>query len=276
MEGWGETIVGVVRLVGLGGEAMPPDGGEQEVATRTTAPAARTRRGRGLHPRRAAPSCAEDAMANGSNLVDRTGSGVEPIASARLSGVTFEHMFERFTDRARRVVVLAQEEARMLNHNYIGTEHILLGLVREGEGVAAQVLQKLGADLERVRQQIIQLLAGYAGPTLTEPVSLSEEDIDLLEDIAKGASRKKIAEKLRLSRDELNSRIDRALEKLRSRSSAGHIEETHETPRCPRCRRDLAETGAVLTLDLAAQGTDETRAVSFAYCRRCGTWLGTV
>ena len=70
-------------------------------------------------------------------------------------------MFERFTDRARRVVVLAQEEARLLNHNYIGTEHILLGLIREGEGVAAQVLVKLGADLSRVRQQVIQLLSGY-------------------------------------------------------------------------------------------------------------------
>ena len=72
-------------------------------------------------------------------------------------------MFERFTDRARRVVVLAQEEARLLNHNYIGTEHILLGLIREGEGVAAQVLVKLGADLSRVRQQVIQLLSGYPG-----------------------------------------------------------------------------------------------------------------
>src|SRR5881396_3265151 len=72
-------------------------------------------------------------------------------------------MFERFTDRARRVVVLAQEEARMLGHNYIGTEHILLGLIREGEGVAAQVLVKLGADLNRVRQQVIQLLSGYQG-----------------------------------------------------------------------------------------------------------------
>ena len=72
-------------------------------------------------------------------------------------------MFERFTDRARRVIVLAQEEARMLNHNYIGTEHILLGLIREGEGVAAQVLVKLGADLNRVRQQVLQLLSGYQG-----------------------------------------------------------------------------------------------------------------
>jgi ATP-dependent Clp protease ATP-binding subunit ClpC len=57
-------------------------------------------------------------------------------------------MFERFTDRARRVVVLAQEEARMLNHNYIGTEHILLGLIHEGEGVAAKALESLGITLE--------------------------------------------------------------------------------------------------------------------------------
>src|SRR6476646_2302195 len=71
-------------------------------------------------------------------------------------------MFERFTDRARRVLVLEQEEARLLGHNYIGTEHILLGLVREGEGVAATVLVSLGADLSRVRQQVIQLLSGYA------------------------------------------------------------------------------------------------------------------
>jgi len=56
-------------------------------------------------------------------------------------------MFERFTDRARRVVVLAQEEARMLNHNYIGTEHILLGLIHEGEGVAAKALESLGISL---------------------------------------------------------------------------------------------------------------------------------
>src|ERR687892_1519087 len=72
-------------------------------------------------------------------------------------------MFERFTDRARRGGVLAQEEAIQLGHNYIGTEHILLGLIREGEGVAAQVLQKLGADLNRVRQTVIQLLSGYTG-----------------------------------------------------------------------------------------------------------------
>ena len=72
-------------------------------------------------------------------------------------------MFERFDQRARRVVVRAQEEARRLNHNYIGTEHILLGLIREGDGVAAQVLVKLGADLNQMRQQVIQLLQAHQG-----------------------------------------------------------------------------------------------------------------
>src|SRR5260221_140395 len=63
-------------------------------------------------------------------------------------------MFERFTDRARRVVVLAQEEARLLNHNYIGTEHILLGLVREGEGVAAKAMAAMEISLEGRRDQV--------------------------------------------------------------------------------------------------------------------------
>ncbi len=67
-------------------------------------------------------------------------------------------MFERFTDRARRVVVLAQEEARLLNHNYIGTEHILLGLIHEGEGVAAKGLESLGINLEAVRHQVVEII----------------------------------------------------------------------------------------------------------------------
>ena len=70
-----------------------------------------------------------------------------------------------FTPRAKKVLELSLREALQLGHNYIGTEHILLGLIREGEGVAAQVLVKLGADLSRVRQQVIQLLSGYSGPT---------------------------------------------------------------------------------------------------------------
>ncbi|PIE26387.1 MAG: NDP-hexose 4-ketoreductase [Micrococcales bacterium] len=75
-------------------------------------------------------------------------------------------MFERFTDRARRVVVLAQEEARMLNHNYIGTEHILLGLIHEGEGVAAKALESLGISLDSVREQVQEIIGqGQQAPS---------------------------------------------------------------------------------------------------------------
>ena len=82
-------------------------------------------------------------------------------------------MFERFTDRARRVVVLAQEEARLLNHNYIGTEHILLGLIHEGEGVAAKALESLGISLEAVRAQVEEIIghggSGAVGPHPLHP-----------------------------------------------------------------------------------------------------------
>jgi ATP-dependent Clp protease ATP-binding subunit ClpC len=75
-------------------------------------------------------------------------------------------MFERFTDRARRAVELAQDEARRLNHNYIGTEHILLGLIREGEGVAAKALESLGISLEAVRQQVEKIIGrGQQAPS---------------------------------------------------------------------------------------------------------------
>ena len=68
-----------------------------------------------------------------------------------------------FTPRSKKVLELSLREALQLSHDYIGTEHILLGLIREGDGVAAQVLVKLGADLNRVRQQVIQLLQGHQG-----------------------------------------------------------------------------------------------------------------
>src|SRR6202521_295743 len=79
-------------------------------------------------------------------------------------------VFERFTDRARRVLVLAQEEARLLNHSFIGTEHILLGLIHEGEGVAAKALESLGVSLEAVREKVEETI-GLAGtaPTGSPP-----------------------------------------------------------------------------------------------------------
>jgi len=91
----------------------------------------------------------------------RTGP-VRPVlwtgGQALLSNARRQTMFQRFTDRARRVVVLAQEEARRLDHNYIGTEHILLGLISEGEGVAARALESLGISLDAVRQQVEEII----------------------------------------------------------------------------------------------------------------------
>jgi prophage maintenance system killer protein len=87
-----------------------------------------------------------------------------PLVAAEMKLATLRKqptgMFRRFTDRARRVVQLAQEEARLLNHNYVGTEHLLLGLLGEGEGVAAKALASLGISLEAVRAQVEELI-GY-------------------------------------------------------------------------------------------------------------------
>jgi hypothetical protein len=83
-----------------------------------------------------------------------------------LSSARRQTMFERFTDRARRVVVLAQEEAKMLDHDYVGTEHILLGLIHEGEGVAAKALESLGISLDAVRQQVEEIIGrGQQAPS---------------------------------------------------------------------------------------------------------------
>jgi len=81
-----------------------------------------------------------------------------------------------FTPRAKKVLELSRRESRQLGHNYIGTEHILLGLIREGDGVAAQVLVTLGADLNRMRQQVIQLLHGHSAE---EPISARSAGLEL-------------------------------------------------------------------------------------------------
>jgi len=78
-------------------------------------------------------------------------------------------LFERFTDRARRVLVLAQEEAKELHHNYIGTEHILLGLVHEGDGIAAKALEALGVTLDGLREEVVKLAEPSSGPTPNSP-----------------------------------------------------------------------------------------------------------
>ncbi len=80
-------------------------------------------------------------------------------------------MFERFTERARQVVVLAQEEARILKHNYIGTEHILLGLVRENEGVAARILLDFDADAEKICNELLRKTSRQTGSAPRRPAA---------------------------------------------------------------------------------------------------------
>ena len=212
-------------------------------------------------------------------------------------------MFERFSDRARRVVVLAQEEARMLNHNYIGTEHILLGLVREGEGVAAKVLTGVGIDLEDVRREVEEMIGqGRSESTgqipfsprakkvlehsLREALQLGHNYIGT-EHILLGLARegegvgaqvlRKRGATLDGVRAEVVSLLSGEVGGSREAASTPPGEPAwHEEPCCPRCRARLSETALYRVLDVAPAGEGEARAVTFAFCRSCGTWLGTL
>jgi ATP-dependent Clp protease ATP-binding subunit ClpC len=141
-----------------------------------------------------------------------------------------------FTPRSKKVLELSLREALQLGHNYIGTEHILLGLIREGEGVATQVLVKLGANLNRTRETVIQLLSGW-----TEAAASSGgEEI--------GVFTETVAEMVEVAAD--------------------------DAPTCPNCFASLDETLAVKILETTAD--DEPFSVKIAYCRRCGVALGAV
>ena len=137
-----------------------------------------------------------------------------------------------FTPRAKKVLELSLREALDLGHNYIGTEHILLGLIREGDGVGAKVLVKLGADLSRVRQTVNKLLAGDQPGLQGEQPGLQAEP--------------------------------------RNRAP--------EPPRCPRCQAALADTAAYRIVEAKPSGPDseaETLRIVIAYCTSCGTAMGT-
>jgi ATP-dependent Clp protease ATP-binding subunit ClpC len=144
-----------------------------------------------------------------------------------------------FTPRAKKVLELALREALQLGHTYIGTEHILLGLIREGEGVGAQVLQELGADLNRVRQTVIQLLSGYtAGEAAAGgEVSVGETTYGPVEPLPEPERK------------------------------------PEDAPRCSSCDAALTETLAIKDLDIATEG-GEPVTVRVAYCSRCGVVLG--
>ncbi len=136
-----------------------------------------------------------------------------------------------FTPRAKKVLELSLREALQLGHSYIGTEHLLLGLVREGEGVAATVLVSLGADLGRVRQQVIQLMSGGQAPLGGAWV------------------------------DELGA------EATDPSSAAGE-------PRCPRCRESVVDQARFRTLRVSSDLEEaEPISIDVVYCLQCGTTL---
>jgi ATP-dependent Clp protease ATP-binding subunit ClpC len=205
-------------------------------------------------------------------------------------------MFERFTDRARRVVVLAQEEARMLNHNYIGTEHILLGLAHEGESVAARALGSLGISLETVRRDVEEIIGqGQSAPpghipftprakkvlelSLREALQLGHSYIGpehlLLGLVREGEG---VAAQVLQKR---GAELKRVRQEVIDTLAATPITETtaevpHEVPLCPKCRAPVKESIAYGVLDVRIPEEGEGRPVPFVFCLRCGTWLGTI
>jgi ATP-dependent Clp protease ATP-binding subunit ClpC len=224
-------------------------------------------------------------------------------------------VFERFTDRARRVVVLAQEEARMLNHNYIGTEHILLGLIHEGEGVAARALESLNISLEAVRRQVEEIIGqGQAAPTghipftprakkvlelsLREALQLGHNYIGT-EHILLGLIREgegiaaQVLQKLGADLDSVRQTVIQLLSGYAAGAEVRKVEGGAETeaepvteiapiavptaedaPMCANCFAALDETLAVKAMERTLQG--EHLSVKIAYCNRCGVALGAL
>jgi len=136
-----------------------------------------------------------------------------------------------FTPRAKKVLELSLREALELNHSYIGTEHMLLGLIREGQGVAATVLVRLGADPPRVRREVLRLISGSGHQTLGDEIT----------------------------------------DDVRGASSPGFVP---LAPCCPRCRAGVGETARTRTIVVRSDSEDTPPAsVEVVYCAACGTTL---
>jgi ATP-dependent Clp protease ATP-binding subunit ClpA len=230
-------------------------------------------------------------------------------------------VFERFTDRARRVVVLAAEESRLLNHRHIGTEHILLGLIHEGEGVAAQVLVSLGIPLERARREVEAMVgAGGHAPSghipftprakkvlelsLREALRLGHNYIgtehlllgvlregegvaaqvllrlggdlervarEVVEQIEPGVADTPSGERIEwpaeMSEQEVVGRTGTS-GVSHFRGVAGSL----DSPVCPRCQGGLERTARIAVFDVP-DASGETRPIRFVFCSACGEAL---
>jgi len=212
-------------------------------------------------------------------------------------------MFERFTDEARRVLVLAQEEARLLNHNFIGTEHILLGLIHQGDGVAAQALGSLGIRLEAVREAVEETIGPARTSTTGSPpftprakkvLELSlRESLQLghnyigTEHILLGLVREGegVAGQVLVSLGAELSRVRQRVIQLVSGADVPAPETEGEAgpapsarPRCSRCRARLSESARYTRIE-APPGDDAVEgqgplSMTVFYCGHCGTVLG--
>jgi ATP-dependent Clp protease ATP-binding subunit ClpC len=208
-------------------------------------------------------------------------------------------MFERFTERARRVMVLAQEEARLLGHNFIGTEHLLLGLVREGEGIAAQALAHFGITLESLREKVEETIGapplGAAGPPPFTPRAKRVLELSLREALELGHNyigTEHILLGIIREGDGVGARLlvefagdlatvhQQVIELLSGYSPTAAPRQpggpSGSPPDCPHCRASLAESARTRRLDLAADADHAGEPGStfiVVYCDACGRSL---
>jgi ATP-dependent Clp protease ATP-binding subunit ClpC len=213
-------------------------------------------------------------------------------------------MFERFTDRARRVVVLAQEESRLLNHHHIGTEHVLLGLIHEGEGVAAMALESLGISLETVRNKVEETIgAGESPPSghipftprakkvlelsLREALQLGHNYIGT-EHILLGLVREgegvaaQVLVGLGAGLDAVRKQVitlvsgysGRAPPLEATRVPPGEDGPGHAASLCPQCRARLADSARWRRVEVPHDGDEPPVSVRVVSCSECGTTLG--
>ena len=155
-----------------------------------------------------------------------------------------------FTPRAKKVLELALREALQLGHDYIGTEHLLLGMVREGEGVAAQALVHQGATLNEVRQRVLEVLGSREPGEVSHPGGFVPEGV-------LGGSGVRWRTRLRTPR-------------------TPPPPPPADWPSCPRCASDLRESAAYRSIPVEERGGGDERAVLFVFCVRCGAALGAI
>jgi ATP-dependent Clp protease ATP-binding subunit ClpC len=203
-------------------------------------------------------------------------------------------MFERFTAQARRVLVLAQEEARLLNHSFIGTEHLLLGLLHEGEGLGAKALESLGITLEAVRVQVEERIGPAGSATgsppftprakkalelaLREALQLGHNYIGT-EHLLLGIVREGQGDAAKVL-ESLGAELPRVRETVLGLMAGGDPgptgaipERPGNPPRCPRCGDALEKTLRAREISVSVDETDRTSTFLLAYCATCGIAL---